>query len=230
MEAEARIQHPGSGATFPEPVPPPIRRTPPTSPGTLPRPKPVWPQVLGIVAIVFGGGGVLYSIYSAVTMWYTPRLFANVNIPGVSQMHSVFLKWQTPVMVAHGVGLILAIWLLWAGVLLLRRRRRAAPLLLAWGLLRVVHALSLAMLTFLMQRDQMTATFSATSNGPGAPAMPFGAATPMFSNGVATMQAGVLLLWWLLLPIFILVWFCLPRVTAEVRNWASPASRPEPIR
>lgn len=103
-------------------------------------------------------------------------------------------------------------------------------MLLVWGLLRVVHAISLAMLTFLMQRDQMTATLSAANTGSGAPALPFGAAMPAFSNGVATLQAGMLLLWWLLLPIFVLVWFCLPRVIAEVRSWGAPVTSSQALR
>lgn len=164
-----------------EPVAPPVS---PAHPARPPRPK--WAVVLGIISIVMASLGLLANGIST-----------GVGIWGVLQDDAPMLL----VLLQAGLPLLVSVWLLTAGILLLRGRRRGAWMHVAYGISRLVLLLL-----------QVGAMLYLTLGAMAALNNPLPRYIMLATGGVAL---AVLALY----PAFVLAWFLRRSIRHEVRQW-----------
>ena len=217
-------------------APEPIRATPihpPTQPGSraFRRKESPWPTVLGILAMIFGGFGVLQAAWGII-MTITIALGGNApfmssagpGAPDPAVFNAAMRQHTTQNILANSGIFIAAVLLLIAAIALVRRSPKARPLMLGWALLKIVVGIFSAWVGAMAQRS----TFQAMSAQPGMAAMP-GALGPMMENFTLLFAS----LWYAALPVFMLIWFNLGFVRREIAAWASvsrPSSPPPPQR
>jgi len=85
---------------------------------------PVWPKVVGIIAIVLAGMGIIGAPLLSVFNHYNPM---------TRDLMEHFPEWHQTYEIVYGVGA--GLLLLIAGVLLLKRQPLAAPLFILWAVL-----------------------------------------------------------------------------------------------
>lgn len=206
---------------------------PPTVPGELRhwKTEPSWPMAIGIIAIVFGVGGVLVSGYGVLSAFTLSALSAWVpqSPDGSTQsMFDAMAQWKYPLAIASGFGVPVACVLLAGGILLVRRRPAARTLILIWAALRALQGAVATIVQALMQRDQMQAMeASMAAQGAGGPPPGFFGTMSQVMM-IATLVFG--LLWVIALPTFMAIWFTRPGVLATVKRWRDrdQARRPSP--
>ncbi|MGD9689184.1 MAG: hypothetical protein AB7K52_00455 [Phycisphaerales bacterium] len=186
---------------------------PPTIRGTAPsyRSRTIWPTVLGIICIVVGGAGALLSLWNAISYFIMPDFFKSLaNTPGPGAAVAAIEPYLPMQAALSGVGVPIALLLLAGGAMLLVKRRWGPRLLFMWAIVKTVHGLVVCISLYLMQ----TAQFAAMANqgGPGAP-------PPGFMSGFAAIIAFAYMLWFLLLPVFIWVWFSRRAIRDEISEW-----------
>lgn len=223
-------------ATAPAAAPPqapPMPGAPPTAPGELRhwKSEPSWPMAIGIIAIVFGVGGVLVSGYGVLSAFMFAEFSAWVpQAPDdpTRTMFDAMARWKYPLAIASGFGVPVACVLLAGGVLLVRRRPAARTVILIWAALRALQGTVATIVQALAQRDQMQAMeASMAAQGPGGPPPGF-FGTMSQVVVIATLVFG--LLWVIALPTFMAIWFTRPGVLATVKKWRArdQARRPSP--
>ena len=140
---------------------------------------------------------------------------AAVNPAAAAQVDVVrrFLPWLAACEIASAA---LAVWLLVAGIGVLRRRRWSRRAILAWAIARMAEAVPAAVLAYLIAQGQL----GAMMDSPQAAAVPGGIA--VFIRGAGLLGFGwTLALAWAM-PVFVLVWFTRRRVREEVAAWGPP--------
>ena len=185
----------------------PPATTPPLTPPTEPDPNAVakrnivWPTVIGIVAIVLAGMGMLaYSI--GLIVWAIMGSYHWSPEPQVEVNNAFTLTLSA-------IHILLAIVLLFCGIALLRRRRAGVRWLMIWSWLRIVHGLLQGVAQGWMQL-QMFEQMNDASTVTFAPAMAVG--TAIFTA-----------LWASALPVFFLIWFTRKRIRRDVDEYFQPA-------
>jgi hypothetical protein len=200
--------------------------TPPVLPGELALPvrRAVWPIVLGVISIVVGILACLYAaagtamsmLLPALGGWtsYTPRGTTGVDVAALMRDHAWLLR------VAYsqlGVGAAL---LVIAGIGLVRRRPWGARLMRIWGVLGVLLALGSAASVGVFEARFMGAAFTSISASSGS-----GGGPPPQVGYVAGVFTGVIMAFLLsIFPVFVLIWFSLAPVRAEVGRWTRARS------
>ncbi len=189
----------------------PARRPhPPTSPGPIDRGDEgrIWPPLVGIAVLVLQGFGLLSSVGSALMQFMDIQSMLGGFAPrGAFESAE---KWKPVMLAMYGVAGTLALVAIVGGAMLLLRRRWGVRLLVGWAILRLPYGLASSWAVAGMQRDNM-----ASMSGPG-----FGAGGPPgMSSVIVIMSVVTSLLMSMALPIFLLIWFALPRIRRQVRGW-----------
>lgn len=218
FEVSGRESYPTS---VPETPFPPRPVAPPIVPGMLAKPPhvPVWPTPIGIIAIVFGAGGVLASLYSAAVPWLFSSMSAwTPRTPGTTMEFDPFASvrnWAVSTTVVHGLGVLVAAMLLAGGIGLLRRRPWSVPLSLWWAVIRIPMALAVTAVTVGQQQEQM-AMMSRQAGGMFIAA---------FTGGFVWLAAIMSIAWYCAFPVFMIIWLLRPGVRADVRTWRADSHR-----
>lgn len=189
------------------PVPP---SAPPTRPGANAVPDAVsaWPTVIGIIATIFGAGGLLLSVWGMASPFLMDRWMTGMQDPRMSQMMSV-PQWRTYTVVSSALSLGAAALLLGAGIGILQRRRWASRTSTTWAIVKMAVVLVGTALGYMTMQAQLGAM-----NAAAPTSMPAGVTTGMVAGG---MCFGIV--WGWALPIFVLIWFSRSRIKAEVATW-----------
>ncbi len=184
--------------------------TPPSEVGELP-PKPSgWPTAIGAISIVFGSLGLVCYGCGSLNTVLSPWLVGMVpedQRPPIAQGLQLFVQ-IFQMCAATG----LSVWLLIAGIGLTRRRPWARSHVIGWSVAKLVLNLlsTAASVAFV---GEMVKQFNAQLAGPEG--------TPIFTVTVPMMLAffAVSVLWFVLWPIFLLIWFSRGAVKDEVAAW-----------
>ena len=180
-----------------DPASPPMdaparRAAPPTEPGALGAPRSTWPSVIGVLAIVFGGlGVVLAGIQAAAGLV--------VGSPGSSNAAT-----GGPVWVSIAMGGMLAVWHIVAGSMVFGRRRKGPPALIAWAIADSVVVVGLGIATL------------ALAGGANQGLPPGGAASV---TAIVILSAVLRFVWQLIWPVFVVIWLARPKIRAEWKAW-----------
>jgi len=187
----------------------------PVAPPTMPDPNATgrralaWPTVIGVIAIVFGVGGLLGSIGGVV--WQALLLAGNLEAWGVQDADGAE-AYAVPGLVLQAVAVLIPGALLVGGVLLVRRRRAAVRWLVTWAIVKLLHGAAAVVMGYLVQQ----AMLASMGAGPAGPSR-------AFVNGVMLASFTVTAVWITALPVFVLLWFTRPRVRADVARAFEPA-------
>ena len=189
--------------------PPPQPLAPPTQPGAIvapPRPS-NWPNVIGIIAIVLGAGGILLGVWGAAAPLLM-RWFSWAMIQGQAESLQAWLPWTAS---SSLTAAAVAVLLLLGGLKLVKRNPAAPGLLRLWAVLKLPVAVFVTVVQILVQKDQFEAIQGSTG------AMPLG---PAFFDLMAVIGVVVPLVWFGALPVFLLIWFARKKSKAVVAGWS----------
>lgn len=193
-----------------QPTPPPI---PPIQPGPMVSAKPAsnWPTVIGIIAMVFGGLGILGGAWGVVGS-LMPGLLHFAAGPE-NRMFEVMSKWTTWNVAMSIITITVAALLLTAGIKLLKRRPDAPGWCRTWAVVKILLVLVVGIVNYFYQQD-LYAAMEDTQGPGGRPAMAF----PVM-KAVAAASVAFSLLWGWALPVFMLIWFGRQKIKAETADW-----------
>lgn len=193
-------------------TPPPF--TPPShtaAPGTK------WPKLLGIIAIIFGAGGLLQSIIGLVSMILVKQQMQAFVEQGADQakVHEYLSKITYHTYLSSAVMAVVGLLLLVGGILLLRRRKMASPVLQIWAVLKLIVGGLVTFKSAALSRMQMEIIMSNTAIGGGQEAEMM----KTFTNYGVWIGLIFGLLWLAVLPIFVLVWFNREKAKQDMSSW-----------
>lgn len=190
---------------------------PPTRPGevVMPRGRPAWPAVIGVLCIVFGGLGALYAVIGVVQSFMFRFMWASIppeELPGAQE---AMRGPATLGAVAWGLELLLAGLHIYGGILLLQRipRARGAVLLFAW------LDIGLNLLGGLVQYQLTSAMMGSMPDAAQAPPPGFLSAFRAMAVAGGVLSAVITSIW----PVFLLIWFSRRAVRDTVREWRGVA-------
>lgn len=170
-----------------------------------------WPSVIGIIAIVLGSCASVGGLFTACSVLFYDVIAKIVPDPSTLQVARDWASWT----VGSGVvSSLLAIVLLVGGIQLLRRRPQAVLTLRIWAVLKVILAVVSSVMGVIIQQQQ--AEITAAQLAKAGPGMPFGSG---WINAFAMVGMLFSCLWLLALPAFLLVWFQLRSVKADIAGW-----------
>ncbi len=192
---------------------------PPVMPGEMPNSweQSTWPKVLGIVCIVFGSLGMLGGLFGAfgalmMGVLSGSEMMSEVGDQDMDAMMLAMKHWM-PAMVATNVLRLIAAGVLLASGIMMLSKRRGCPTWVMWYVgLQSVFAVSSGVVSALMQREIMAAMLASNGGPGGGPAM--GGFMGAFS-GIAGL---ITVVWYLALPVFLLIWFRRPVIKEEIAN------------
>ncbi|MEM1107985.1 MAG: hypothetical protein AAGH99_04760 [Planctomycetota bacterium] len=175
-----------------------------------------WPVAIGVIAIVFGVGGMLGGLFGMLAPVFN-KLMASLD-PNQAAVYEAQAKYAWLGVAVSVVSLAVAAWLLWGGVTLLKRRPAAGARLKNWATAKIVLVVVLAGYQAVILPASMDASFQAQQQQSGA-VMP-----EIFTQAIVIFSVVTTLLWGGALPIFVLIWFGRKKIKAEVASWADDSS------
>ncbi len=187
------------------PGPPPLSSR--VYPGAKP---PAWPLVVGIIATVLGGLGILGGLVGLATPWFT-GLMRNFAPPGQRATFEVIERWMPWSIAGAAINLCLAIALLTAGILLIRRRRAGATATRVWAVVKIPWEAAYAFVQYLMLQDQHEIL---NNDYPGMRDMMTG-----FMNTAQVAGLVISALVFMAFPVFVLAWFSREKIRDHVETW-----------
>lgn len=183
---------------------------PPTHPGAIAAPvkRSAWTMVIGILAIVLGGGGFFTGASGAISsLIFTTYM---TSIPQQAANLKVMQNWQAWNVASSLLTSALGVLLLIAGISLVMRQMRAQKIIKAWALIKIVAVVFTTILTVKVQEDM----FAAMQQDPNM--LPMGS-TFYTAMGFVGMAFG--LLWGWAFPMFVLIWFRRKKIKSELAGW-----------
>jgi hypothetical protein len=182
---------------------------PPTQRGTAPRHKrpPMWPTVIGTISIILGASAVLVGVFGALTTALVQGVPARVGgiTPRVVMLTTI----------NAGLGALVALVLIAAGIQTCRRRANGRALHITWAVLKIVYAVVASILGYLTQREQFAAMAAADTSA-GSPGMYQAYAV---GGSIFWVQLVLGVLWYAAYPIFILIWFNTRNAKQDCAAW-----------
>ncbi|MDA0811800.1 MAG: hypothetical protein O3C21_05340 [Verrucomicrobia bacterium] len=173
----------------------------------------VWHRVVGVICIVFGGGAVLASTLGQQTMAKFSQLqMKNAGMDG-DAYQALMTQWSGKLMMLGVGAAVVALILAVGGLLLLLKKRKSAVALKTWAGLRIAFLLVTIPIQAGFQKAMDELHFAGALAGEGAE---FAASAGRIWIVIA-IAAGVL--WGMLLPTFILVWFSRRKIREQVAFW-----------
>ena len=191
---------------------------PPMQPGSAPvadRPT-RWPNVLGVISIVFGAGAILMSSFN----FASPRFYAWLaerapQDAGMAAQAEVMAEHATGTMIMAAFTTLLAALLLFGGIGLLRRRHWGVLVCTTWAVSKIPFVLVGAYFGLIVAREMMDKMGTLT---------PAGGPPPAFLDAMITVGIALAIVWGWAYPVFLLIWFSRGKIKAEYRDWAQPRS------
>ncbi len=182
---------------------PPI--APPTVRGALPEaPQETrWPLVLGVIALILGGIGLIQMLGQLVLLALPPSSpHAMLSLPGQRVWTWISMIVGIPlesVLIAFGIGCI-------------RRRRWTVAMGMLWSVLQIPLAIVGSIVGNYMFKEHLQSIAADPNMMPpgmvGPPAEFFGRLTLVMGTCLSCV-----------LPVFILIWLRRPSIKAEVAQW-----------
>jgi hypothetical protein len=113
-----------------ETAPPPLAKPPAA----------VWPTSIGIIAIVFGIGGLFQGVMAPLSLFLTRQQMETFVKQGADQarVDEYLAQLTSQSFISLGIFVVLGLILLTGGILLMKQRRIASPLLQTWGILKIL--------------------------------------------------------------------------------------------
>lgn len=185
------------------------RPHPPTSPGPVEpdEDRRTWPTAIGVLLIVLQSIGFLVTLATAASLFID--FSSAMRVFGAAPAMDAQRAWRTELLATYAASALLSILAIAGAALLLYRRRLGVTMLLAWALLRLPHALFSSWVAANAQRDTMK-SMPQTMARP----TPAGLADVMYWTTFFTSM-----LWLLILPAFVLIWFLVPPIRRQTRLW-----------
>lgn len=166
----------------------------------------MWPTVIGTISIVLGSAAVVMSAFGALTLFLMEK-----TAPGVAGVTPRIVMLTA---INAGLGALVALLLLAAGIQTCRRRANGRPLHMSWAVLKIVYAIISALLGHYAQQEQLATLASSP---------PAGAPNPAIASGMMGTMLWVQLLfttlWYSAYPIFILIWFNTRNTKHDCATW-----------
>ncbi len=165
----------------------------------LPGDPPAWPKVIGIISIVFSS---LALVCGGCGVAVTP--FMGQLMGGISQGHELPPMYQPHIgnMAVAGLGLLNALLLLIAGVMLLKRKPIGRPLHLVNAVLSIPRMVPGLYLQWRLQQE--TAIWAQQADPANPFAQQFNSPGASMGNTIGLIFGAVIGLSY---PLFLLVWF-----------------------
>ncbi len=192
---------------------PPIASSASQWTGADPEQPPVWPKVIGIIAVILGGLGILGGGWALIMPFFMDLMMGLMpkgQVPGIESLQ-MLKDWQGWLAVSSLLMIGLATLLLFVGIGLLKRRRWAVRLGVWWSILKVLFVVAQNVVGLSMQEAQMEALSEQMSNIPGM--------SSGFISAMAVMGMIVGIAWGWALPVFLLIWFSRAKIKEEVAGW-----------
>lgn len=186
--------------------------------------KSQWPKTLGIITLMFGIFGGLKGLMSIASGFFSEMMAKAANMPA-----DFYEKWRPFMLGSGAVEICLGALLFLGAALLLFRKRFSMIVLVFWALLKMLVGVVGGFFSYMMQQEQLPllmeqqkkAMEKASGAGGAAGAEQVmdmvSGATEVFST--LFLVAG--LLWVMVLPLFILIWFIRPKIRKEMATWSS---------
>jgi hypothetical protein len=179
-----------------------------------------WPKAIGIVAMIFGVLGSLGGLWAVGTSFFTEMLAKLSHLPPDS-----YEKWR-PFMVGNGLAtLFLGGLLFFGGLFLMQRKRSSSKMLNSWAILKMIVGVTCLYFNFLMQKEQMPLMMEyqkemmEKAGAPGVEKMADMVTGMTEVMVIVGLVAG--LVWLMVLPVFMLIWFIRPKIRHEVAGWGA---------
>lgn len=195
---------------------------PPVQAGIVPVRPTTWPMVIGVIAIVIGGIGILSNGCGGLLGPLIQSQMAGMFPQGSNPMLDIqvtigkkYLWFQ----IGNALTLTaLGILLIAAGVGIIRRRSWARRSALAWAWLRIVVCIPASYVGYMIAMETMQALANASNSGAaGAPPMPGGFMMLFQVFGAVGVVIGTAMV--CACPVFTLIWFNRRTIRVEVAQW-----------
>jgi hypothetical protein len=174
-----------------------------------------WPKVIGIIGIALGGLAAMVGAMNAMGHQVAAQQLIKMGVdPSFPERHATALKVMP---IASG---ILGLLLLIGSVLLLMRKSLARPILMFWALAKIGFSLWQAPISSAMQREMLPVQmkYAAQTNPEATKQQPEELAKMMQAAGEVISITVVI--WYMALPLFILIWMMRQRIRSEVATWS----------
>ena len=161
--------------------------------------KPVWPKVIAIISLVFAGMGIVMTPVMAVV---------NRLNPMTRDMMDAFPEWYPPYQIVSGMGL--GALLLIAGILLLKHKPAAVPLYILYAVLTIANSIVVLI-------PALEALNSMTRDAPA----------PVRMGARMGILIGIPM--GMLIPGFVLYWFCRSKTRQDLAMLNAPRQAATPL-
>ncbi len=161
----------------------------------------LWPALVGIISIVFGSSGVLLCVLDLCTSLAQPAAVRPFG-PGFVPVK----------LVAVGIPALMSLWLLLAGIGILRRKQTSMVSIRRWAVVKIV-------LVCLFLTCLTGALLLLVGEVSGKPDHYVSEAIGGVGLGIVVTIELVLAAWFLAWPIFVLKWFSRAVVQRQVGTW-----------
>ena len=185
---------------------------PPTLAATI-REEKIWPTPLSVICFIVGGLGLLSSLMSFAAPLIQSAVVSIDTTGTTAASVEAQAPYMTRLLLVSGAGLCLSIMLIMLGIRIARRRRTAARWARVYAALKLAHAV-LAIWVTTMQQAAVYETMKSQMQGKAMPAI---AGFFMEAGGIIGIVLGAIMMG--AMPTFLLIWFALPSVKAEVARW-----------
>jgi hypothetical protein len=202
--------------------------TPPVTAGELPALEPAWPKVFGVISVVLGGLGMATNgcgalsglIGGTLMTTFMKNFMPKGTAPGAAdaaqfdQLMDSLRPWMVVSGVVSLVNLGVSVWLLVAGIGLLKRRASAIRQHIGWSWVRIAMVLVTAGIAVASQFAS-SAAMAKLQTGQG------GAAMAGVTELMAVFQAVITVAFGVAYPIVVLVYMSKQKVKDQVAGWTA---------
>ncbi len=175
------------------------------------RPPSKWPMTIGVISIVFGSLGLICygcgSANTAASPWLVNMMPEDQRPPLAGGMLLTIQLFQ------QCSASLLSVWLLIAGIGVVRRRSWSRTQCIGWSVVKILVTVASTTITILLTSQFVQHINDQMSQG-GRTAPLFTVTEGMF---IIFVLAGVA--WALFWPVFLLAWFSRVSVRQEVATW-----------
>ncbi len=176
--------------------------------------RPAWPTVIGIIAVVLGGLGVVGGLWGTIGPLLAGLLSPQVA-PTERPTFEVTQQWRAWTIPLSLLSSMVAAGLVLAGITLLRRRAQARQMCLIWAAAKLALVIASTAIYYRIARQIVELTAEQAAHAPRIASV----AGRQFAELEATVGLSFGVAWGVALPIFLLIWFTRDHTREEVARW-----------